>query len=78
MAGKLIKSSRTGGTFQPKEKLLCDKCGVELEMIEATFEYLTRSFRHKVPRCPECGQVSLPEELVNGKISDVEAMIEEK
>lgn len=47
-------------------------------MIEATFEYLTRSFRHKVPRCPECGQVSLPEELVNGKISDVEAMIEEK
>lgn len=78
MAGKLIKSSRTGGTSQPAEKLLCDKCGVELEMIEATFEYLTRSFRHKVPRCPECGQVSLPEELVNGKISDVEAMIEEK
>ena len=77
MAGKLIKSSRTGGTSPPKDKLLCDKCGVELEMIEATFEYLTRSFRHKVPRCPECGQVSLPEELVNGKISDVEAMIEE-
>ena len=50
MAGKLIKSSRTGGTSQPKDKLLCDKCGVELEMIEATFEYLTRSFRHKVPR----------------------------
>lgn len=76
MAKKLIKKSDSAKA--PAEKLICDKCGVELEMIEATFDYLSRSFRHKVPRCPMCGQISLPEDLVTGKISDVESMIEEK
>ncbi|MGI6256957.1 MAG: DVU_1557 family redox protein [Anaerovoracaceae bacterium] len=61
-----------------ENKLMCDRCKVEMKEIEVQFDYLNRSFRHKVPRCPECGQVSLPEELVEGKMSDVEAMIEEK
>ena len=59
-------------------KLICDKCNVEMQLIEVQFKYLSRSFRYKVPRCPQCGQVSLPEELVNGRMSEVEAMIEEK
>lgn len=49
-----------------------------MQLIEVQFKYLSRSFRYKVPRCPQCGQVSLPEELVNGRMSEVEAMIEEK
>ena len=61
-----------------EEKLICDKCNVEMQLIEVQFKYLSRSFRYKVPRCPRCGQVSLPEELVNGRMSEVEAMIEEK
>ncbi len=61
-----------------EEKLMCDKCKVEMELIDAQFKYLSRTFRHKVPRCPRCGQVSLPEELVTGRMADVEAMIEEK
>ena len=61
-----------------EEKLICDKCNVEMQLIEVQFKYLDRSFRYKVPRCPQCGQVSLPEELVNGRMSEVEAMIEEK
>ena len=61
-----------------EEKLICDKCNVEMQPIEVQFKYLSRSFRYKVPRCPQCGQVSLPEELVNGRMSEVEAMIEEK
>ena len=61
-----------------EEKLICDKCKVEMQLIEVQFKYLSRSFRYKVPRCPQCGQVSLPEELVNGRMSEVEAMIEEK
>ena len=61
-----------------EEKLICDKCNVEMQRIEVQFKYLSRSFRYKVPRCPQCGQVSLPEELVNGRMSEVEAMIEEK
>ena len=61
-----------------EEKLICYKCNVEMQLIEVQFKYLSRSFRYKVPRCPQCGQVSLPEELVNGRMSEVEAMIEEK
>lgn len=61
-----------------EEKLICDKCNIEMELIEVQFKYLSRSFRYKVPRCPNCGQVSLPEELVTGRMSEVEAMIEEK
>ena len=61
-----------------EEKLICDKCNVEMQLIEVQFKYLSRSFRYKVPRFPQCGQVSLPEELVNGRMSEVEAMIEEK
>lgn len=60
------------------EKWICDRCGVEMELIDVQFRYLNRDFRHKVPRCPNCGQVSLPEDLVSGKIADVESMIEDK
>ena len=58
--------------------LICDKCQVEMEEIDANFSYLDRTFRHKVLRCPECGQVSLGEDLVTGRMSEVEALIEEK
>ena len=61
-----------------EEKLICDKCNVEMQLIEVQFKYLNRSFRYKVPRCPQCGQVSLPEELVNGRMSEFKAIIEEK
>lgn len=80
MARKLMnnKSAGASGQAEMKEKIICDRCGVEMELMEVQFRYLTRDFRYKVPRCPECGQVSLTEDLVIGKMADVEAMIEEK
>jgi transposase len=45
---------------------------------EVEFSYLNRSFRHKVPRCPECGQVYISEKLASGRMSDVEKQLEEK
>lgn len=64
--------------MEKKEKLICDKCQVEMEELEAQFTYLKRSFRHKVERCPKCGQVCLSEEIVDGRMSEVEALVEEK
>lgn len=62
-----------------KDKTLsCSKCKVALEEKEALFSYLERSFRHKVQRCPSCGQVYLPEELVKGRMRQVENVLEEK
>ena len=61
-----------------KPIMICDKCNVEMQEMDANFSYLDRTFRHKVLRCPQCGQVSLSEDLVNGRMSEVEALIEEK
>ena len=59
-------------------KMICAKCKVPLEPIEARFSYLGHDFTHSVPKCPECGFVFIPEELATGKISEVETMLEDK
>lgn len=64
--------------MEKKQKLICDQCKIELEELEAQFSYLGKSFRHKVSRCPKCGQICLSEELVNGRMSEVESMMEDK
>jgi uncharacterized Zn finger protein len=64
--------------MEEKQKLICDKCGVEMVEREVEFSYLNRSFRHKVPRCPECGQVYISEKLASGRMSEVEKNLEEK
>lgn len=64
--------------MEKKQTLICDKCQVELEDMETQFGYLNKSFRHKVKRCPKCGQVCLSENLVNGRMSEVEKMLEDK
>lgn len=64
--------------MEKKQILICDRCKVEMQEMDTQFSYLGRSFRHKVNRCPECGQVCLSEELVNGRMSEVESMMEDK
>ena len=64
--------------MEEKQILICDRCKVEMEELEAQFSYLGKSFRHKVSRCQQCGQICLSEELVNGRMSQVEAMMEDK
>jgi len=64
--------------MEEKQVLICDICKVEMVEREVDFSYLNRSFRHKVPRCPQCGQVFISEELASGRMSDVEKMLEEK
>jgi len=61
-----------------KSTLICSRCKVKMKPVEVTFKYLKRSFRHEVLRCPECGQVYIPEELAKGRMAEVEAVLEEK
>ncbi len=63
---------------EKQQTLICDRCKVEMEDREVDFAYLNRSFRHKVPRCPKCGQVYISEELARGRISEVETLLEDK
>jgi ferredoxin len=74
-----------GETFEEKDRkaaaaedMICARCGVPLEPAETKFSYLGHAFSHPVPKCPVCGQVYISEELVNGKISEVEALLEDK
>ena len=61
-----------------KAGLVCAKCDVALEPSSVKFSYLDREMQADVPRCPVCGQVYLSEELVTGKIHQVEASLEDK
>jgi uncharacterized protein with PIN domain len=63
--------------MEKKSTPMCDRCKVNLEMADVNFSYLEHSFRHRVPRCPECGQVYLSEELVE-RVKEVEANFEDK
>lgn len=56
----------------------CAKCGVELVNKRVTFSYMGRSFGHEVPVCPQCGQVFISRELAQGRMAEVEALMEDK
>ena len=61
-----------------EHKLVCNLCKMELEPTNAHFSYLGHSFRAEAPRCPGCGQVFISEELVKGRMAEVEAQLEDK
>ena len=56
----------------------CLKCDKELVMAETTLEYLGHVMTYELPRCPVCGQVFVSEELVRGKMREVEISLEDK
>ena len=61
-----------------QKKLICVKCDKELELKKTDFTYLGYSFFTELPKCPECGLVHISEELVKGRISEVEMQMEDK
>ena len=61
-----------------EKKLICCQCNKELELKRTDFSYLGHTFFTELPRCPECGMVYISEELVNGRINDVEMQLEDK
>jgi NADPH-dependent glutamate synthase beta subunit-like oxidoreductase len=68
---------RIAGT--PDESgLICAKCRIPLEKSETKFEYLKHEFSHAIPKCPICDQAYISEELVLGKMLEVETMLEDK
>lgn len=60
------------------KKIMCYKCKKELEPQKTYFNYLDHSFFTDVLRCPDCGEVFIPEDLVKGRISEVEMQLEDK
>lgn len=61
-----------------KKILICFKCQKELQPAKTYLSYLGHSFFTDMLKCPECGEVYIPEELVKGRIADVEMQLEDK
>jgi len=58
--------------------LICWQCRKELVLRKTDFTYLGHTFYADMPRCPQCGQVYIPEELVRSRIAEVEMQMEDK
>jgi len=64
--------------MESEGKLICCKCNAELENKKTTLSYMGFNFHTDLPCCPSCGQVYISEELVIGKMAEVEKDLEEK
>ena len=58
--------------------IVCDKCKEKFVLVKTTLNYLGHQFTADLPQCPKCGMVYISEELVNGKIAQVEMDLEDK
>lgn len=61
-----------------KKVVICCKCQKELKPAKTYFNYLGHSYHADILKCPECGEVYIPEELAKGRMSEVEMMLEDK
>ena len=61
-----------------QEKLICSKCNKELEPTQVNLEYLGHKMTYQFPACPVCKQVYVSEDMVRGKIHQVEKVLEDK
>ncbi|WP_094604254.1 hypothetical protein SPSIL_036970 [Sporomusa silvacetica DSM 10669] len=59
-------------------KFICHKCDKKLEPENIVLEYLGRRMTHQFLSCPECKLIYIPEEIVEGKIHQVEIALEDK
>jgi len=56
----------------------CGRCGVVLVPKQTTFSYMGRTFGHEVPTCPKCGKPFISRELAEGRMAEVEVLLEDK
>lgn len=59
-------------------ELICAKCNEKLQSKSVMFSYMKRTFSHEVPVCPKCGKVYISKELAEGKMAEVEILLEDK
>lgn len=56
----------------------CATCNLPLEQRSVPVFYLNSAFDVVLPRCPRCGFTLVPKSLANGKMREVESLLEEK
>jgi RNase P subunit RPR2 len=61
-----------------EETWVCRKCDKKLVPDKTVFEYLGHTVSHELLKCPQCGRVLVPGSLAEGKMAEVETMLEDK
>ncbi len=56
----------------------CAKCGRRLVPKKVTLAYMGHSVDHEMPTCPQCGKVYISQDLAEGRMSEVEQLLEDK
>ena len=68
-----------GPNYPPDEgRWSCARCGCPLEQGKVQACYLNSAFDVFLPRCPQCGLTLVPRSLAEGKMLEVEALLEDK
>lgn len=57
---------------------VCQKCGRPLQTRPVDVTYMGSSFRVDLPGCLTCGHTFIPSILAEGKMLEVEKMLEDK
>lgn len=57
---------------------VCRKCDTPLEILPVDVTYMGSSFQVELPRCAACGFTYIPPELAEGKMLEVERILEDK
>lgn len=60
------------------EGWVCATCGCLLEKQPVDITYMGSSFQVELPRCPGCGHTFIPPDLAEGKMLEVERILEDK
>ena len=57
---------------------ICGRCDIPLQPAKVEIAYLGNTFPVDLLKCPQCGQVWIPEELALGRMVEVEKTLEDK
>lgn len=60
------------------EGWVCQRCDAPLKRMPVDITYMGSSFHVELPCCPSCGFTFIPPELANGKMQEVEKILEDK
>lgn len=61
-----------------KSSWTCARCGCPLEQKKMAVTYMGSAFDVSLPQCPKCGLTMVPKSLAQGKMLEVEALLEDK
>ena len=64
--------------MEEKLSLMCNNCNKPLVMAKADFSYMGKTFHTDVLRCPSCKKVCILPSLAEGKMAEVEILLEDK